>query len=69
VLARNVGLEQIDLARSAGIDPSTLSRMENCGGEPVRATSKNLEAVLNALRRVGVEIEDDGLRLLKRRGR
>ena len=29
--------------------------------------SKNLEAVLNALRRAGVEIEDDGLRLLKRR--
>jgi hypothetical protein len=36
---------------------------------PVRATSKNLEAVLNALWRARVEIEDDGLRLLKRRAR
>jgi hypothetical protein len=36
---------------------------------PVRATSNNLEAVLNALRRPGVEIEDDGLRPLKRSGR
>src|SRR5262249_50685429 len=32
-----------------------------CGSEPVLATSKNLKAVLNALRRAGVEIEDDGL--------
>ena len=31
------------------------------GSEPVRATSANLEAVLNALRQAGVEIEDDGL--------
>ena len=43
--------------------------MEDCDGDPVRANSKNLEAVLNALRRAGVEIEDNGLRLLKRRGR
>ena len=43
------------------------SRMENCDGEPVRTNSKNLQAVLHALSRAGVEIEDDGLRLLKRR--
>jgi hypothetical protein len=44
-------------------------RSLNCDGDPVRANSKNLEAVLTALRRAGVEIEDDGLRLLKRRPR
>jgi hypothetical protein len=29
--------------------------MENCDGDPVRANSENLEAVLNALRRAGIE--------------
>jgi hypothetical protein len=29
-------------------------RSWNCDGDPVRANSKNLEAVLNALRRAGV---------------
>jgi hypothetical protein len=37
------------------------------GGE--RATSRNLDAVVDALRRAGVEIEEDGLRLTKKRGR
>jgi hypothetical protein len=35
--------------------------MENCDGEPVRATSANLEAVLNALRQAGVEVDDETL--------
>ena len=30
-------------------------RSLNCDGDPVRANSKNLEAVLTALRRAGVE--------------
>jgi hypothetical protein len=45
-------------------------KFARCEGGGVEFTNgKRLEAVLNALRRAGVEIEDDGLRLLKRRGR
>jgi hypothetical protein len=35
----------------------------------VRTTAANLEAVLVALRVAGVEVEEDGLRLTKKRGR
>jgi hypothetical protein len=42
----------------AGVDASTVSRMEGCGSQ--KATSRNLDAVLDALRRAGVEIEEDG---------
>jgi hypothetical protein len=56
------------MGRSYSESVAFLSNMRReQGGEPVRVTSKNLEAVLNALRQAGVEIKDDGLRLLKRR--
>ena len=48
-------------------DAATLSRMEGCGDRPVKALSRNLESVLEALRKAGVEIEDDTIRLTKRR--
>jgi transcriptional regulator with XRE-family HTH domain len=62
-----VGVHQAQLAREAGLDPSTLSRIENSGAKPVSATARNLEALLEVLRRHGVEVLDDGLRLTKRR--
>jgi ribosome-binding protein aMBF1 (putative translation factor) len=62
------GLHQTELARMAKIDPATLSRMENAGAEPVKALSRNLEAVLEALRKAGVELPDENtIRLVKRR--
>jgi ribosome-binding protein aMBF1 (putative translation factor) len=65
---RAVGLSQIELARSAGIGQSTLSRMEGAGSKPVHALSQNLEAVLEALRKAGVELPDENtIRLVKRR--
>jgi transcriptional regulator with XRE-family HTH domain len=65
-----VGLTQAELARAAGIDPTTLSRMENAGAKPVGGKTQNLQAVLDALRANGVEVLEDGLRLVsKRRGR
>jgi transcriptional regulator with XRE-family HTH domain len=60
-------LTQVELAKAAGIDASTLSRMEGAGAKPVKALTQNLEAILNALRHAGVEIEDDAIRLVKRR--
>jgi transcriptional regulator with XRE-family HTH domain len=65
---RAVGLSQIELARAAGIGQSTLSRMEGSGSKPVHALSQNLEAVLEALRKAGVELPDENtIRLVKRR--
>jgi len=51
----------------SGIDAATISCMENCGTKPVTATSRNLQAVLKALRRHGVEMGDDYVKLTKRR--
>ena len=53
----------------AGVDASTISRIEACGKQPVKTTSRKLDAVLDALRHAGVEVEEDGLRLTKKRGR
>ena len=53
-------------ARMAGVDASTVSRMEACGFKPVKATRRNLDAVLDALLANGVEVLDDGLRLALR---
>lgn len=64
---RAIGLRQAELARMAKIDTATLSRMEGCGSQPVKALSKNLDAVLDSLRRAGVEIDDDMIRLTRRR--
>jgi transcriptional regulator with XRE-family HTH domain len=65
---RAIGLRQAELAKLAGIDSSTLSRMEGAGPKPVKALSQNLEAVLEALRKAGVELPDENtIRLVKRR--
>ena len=60
------GLTQSGLARAAGIDPTTLSRMETSGTKPV--TSRHLQTVLDALRVNGVEVLEDGLRRTKKHG-
>jgi transcriptional regulator with XRE-family HTH domain len=60
------GLSQSQLARAAGVDASTVSRMETCGTEPVGGKVSNLHAVLEALRRHGVELEEDAIRIVKR---
>jgi transcriptional regulator with XRE-family HTH domain len=61
------GLSQSELARAAGVDASTVSRMETCGKEPVGGKVKNLQAVLDALRRHGVEVDEDAIRIKRRR--
>jgi hypothetical protein len=35
------------------------------GAKPVAATARNLDALLTALRGAGVEVLDDGLKLIK----
>jgi transcriptional regulator with XRE-family HTH domain len=64
---RAAGLKQSELAREARIDPSTLSRIENAA--TVTASVQNLQAILDVLRRHGVEVGDDTIRLLPKRSR
>ena len=60
-------VDPAELAKVAGIDPTTLSRMET--SEPMMASAKNLQAVLDALRHHGVEVGDDMIRLIPRKAR
>jgi hypothetical protein len=58
------GLKQVQLGKSANLDTSTISRMEGAGTKAVGGPTRNLLAVLDALRAHGVEVLDDGLRLV-----
>jgi len=53
-----IGWSQTDLAKAAGIDVTTLLRMEKAGFDPVR--SRNLQDVITALLKAGVELIDRG---------
>jgi transcriptional regulator with XRE-family HTH domain len=54
------GLHQQELAKLAHLDVTTVNRMEGMGAEQVRSLSHNVQRVLDALARKGVEIRDDG---------
>jgi transcriptional regulator with XRE-family HTH domain len=61
-----IGWEQQQLAKAAGLHPGVMNRMERAGASRVKGQIKNLEAVLEALERGGVEITPDGVRLIRR---
>lgn len=58
------GLSAKQLAKAAGIDPATLSRLEQSGISAV--SGKTYEAVIDALKHAGVEIEGTTLKLVKK---
>ena len=58
-----LGIEQRQLAEQAGINPATLSRMENSDDNVVRGQGRSIQAVIDALDRNGVEIYADRLQL------
>jgi hypothetical protein len=60
------GLKQAELARDAGIDQATLSRMEGAGLQTIGGSNRKLQSVLDALRRHGVEVDEDSIRIVKR---
>jgi transcriptional regulator with XRE-family HTH domain len=60
------GLKQAELASDAGLDQTTLSRMEGAGAKPVNATTRNLDAVLTTLRRHGIEVDEDTIRIVRK---
>ena len=61
-----IGWKQVKLAEEAGLHPGVMNRMEKAGKSRVRGMIKNLEAVLDALEKHGVEITEDGVRLVKK---
>lgn len=70
VAARGLaGLEQQEVAARARLDPATIYRMESCDDKPVRGHASNVEAVVGVLRKAGVEITEDGVRLIPKRPR
>jgi predicted transcriptional regulator len=63
-----VGLEQIELARSARVAIGTIRRMESFDGE-IGARTSTLSLVKKALEKTGIEFIDDdqpGVRLKKK---
>ena len=63
------GLTSAELAKLAKVDASTISRMESSGAGSVHALADSLERVVRALEAKGVIIENDGVRLAKKRTR
>ena len=59
-----MGSSSAELADRAGVDASTVSRMEACDKKPIRGLSENIVAVVDALEKAGVEITEDGVRLV-----
>jgi transcriptional regulator with XRE-family HTH domain len=57
-------LEQEQLAREAGITPTTLRHMERAGHAPVPGYAETLGKVLAALYRHGVSVTDRGVTLV-----
>lgn len=63
------GLTGAKLAALAGVDPTTISRIESAKQKPVGGQVATVDRVLRALRDKGVEINDDGVRLVKKTGK
>jgi ribosome-binding protein aMBF1 (putative translation factor) len=59
-----VGWHQKQLAKAAKLDVTTVLRMEKSGDQPVRALGHNIQKVLDVLSARGVEITEDGVRLV-----
>ena len=63
------GLRRGELAKLAKIDPSTVSRLEAFGDKTVRGQAPTVDAIVSHLRVRGIEIHDDGVRLVKKQPR
>jgi hypothetical protein len=57
------------LAALAGVDPTTISRLESSGRKPVKGYAATVDAVSEALRKHGVEYDEGGVYLVKKAGR
>jgi transcriptional regulator with XRE-family HTH domain len=62
-----IGWSQADLAKASGIDPATVVRMEKTGHDHVSGLSKNLQHIIRALAKEGVEFVELGVILTRNR--
>jgi arabinogalactan endo-1,4-beta-galactosidase len=62
-------VNRVPLALLKGIDAATLSRMESSGVNTVRGHASNIERAIQALAKHGVEMDDDSIRLVRKRRR
>lgn len=62
-----IGWRQWELAKAAGLHPGVMNCLEKAGKGRVKGMIRNLEAVLDALEKHGVEITEDGVRLIRKR--
>jgi hypothetical protein len=60
------GLKSAELAELAGIDTSTISRLEGRGRRTVGGHAATVDAVRHALLSRGVEIGDDGVHFVRK---
>jgi predicted transcriptional regulator len=64
-----IGLHQSQLAKDAGVDTGTVSRMEAAGKQSARGLARNVESVVLALEKRGVGITETGVELIPKRRR
>ena len=64
-----IGLHQSQLAKDAGVDTGTVSRMEAAGKQSARGLARNVEAAVNALAKAGIELGENGSIFPRRKGK
>jgi predicted transcriptional regulator len=55
-----VGVEQIDLAKAAGVSVGTIRNMEACAAAPITSSAANVRAVQIELEKAGIEFLNHG---------
>lgn len=60
------GLRGTELADLAGVDTSTISRLESSRAKSVRGQAETVDRVIHALLRRGVRITDDGVMFVRK---
>ena|SRR5437763_1076216 len=60
------GVNAFQLAGPSRVSPVTIIRMQSWGNRPVRAEARTIDRVTRALEAKGVEITEDGVRLMQK---
>lgn len=61
-----VGLRAVALARSSNVSPATIIRLQSTGRKAARADAATVDKVKKGLESNGVEITEDGVRLMQK---
>jgi hypothetical protein len=60
------GIKSAALARASNVSPATIIRLQATGRKAVRADAATIEKVTKGLGSNGVEITEDGVRLIQK---